>query len=259
MTLIPTRNSGWSTGFGTLTAKELRSWWGTRRWAVHLVLWLVVETGFVLLVSLEGRHNMTPAKGLAESLQVFFQVGGFFALIGAVLVTQGAIVGERSSGTAAWVLTKPTTRAAFVLSKFTAITATFLLLSLVIPAIGSLIVCQAIWHSAPVTAHFLEAFGIQALHQTFYIALTLMLGTLFSARGPVSGLALGFWVAGNIAPNLVPKWVVLAMPWTLQQAAAAIATWQPVPVPIWIPSAATGAWIVIMLAVAVWRFNREEF
>lgn len=259
MTLIPTRSHGWSTGFRNLTDKELRSWWGTRRWLVHLALWLIVETGFILLISLEGRHEMTPAKGLGESMQIFFQAGGFFALIGAVLVTQGAIVGERSSGTAAWVLTKPTTRPAFVLSKFVAITTTFLILSLVVPAIGMLIVCKLIWHVTPVATHFLEALGIQALHQTFYIALTLMLGTLFSSRGPVSGLALGFWLSGNILPNLIPQWIVAAMPWSLAPAAASIAVWQPIPGPLWIPALATAGWTVLVLVVAVWRFGREEF
>lgn len=259
MTLDPTPSRGWSTGFGNLLNKELRSWWGTRRWLVHLALWLAVETGFILLISLEGRHDMTPAKGLAETMQVFFQAGGFFALIGAVLVTQGAIVGERSSGTAAWVLTKPTTRPAFVLSKFVAITATFLFLSLVLPAIGVLVVTKLIWHTLPVASHFLEALGILALHQTFYIALTLMLGTVFGSRGPVSGLALGFWVAGNIAPNLLPKWIVLSMPWMLTQGASAIATWQPLPAPLWIPATATAGWIVLVLGLAVWRFGREEF
>ena len=31
-----------------------------------------------------------------EFMQIFFQVGGFFGLIGAIVVTQGAIVGERA-------------------------------------------------------------------------------------------------------------------------------------------------------------------
>lgn len=259
MNLDLTKNTGWSTGFRNLLDKELRSWWGTRRWLVHLILWLVIETGFVLMISLEQRHDTTPARGLAEGLEVFFQAGGFFALIGAVLAAQGTIVGERHSGTAAWVLTKPTTRPAFVLSKFVGITLTFLLLSLVVPSVGLLAVFQAVWHTQPVPAHFLEAVGIQALHQTFYIAMTLMLGTLFGSRGPVAGLALGFWVSGNIVTNLLPKWVLLVMPWKLQAAAGAIANWQPLPVPLWIPCAATAAWTVLMLGVAIWRFGREEF
>ncbi len=259
MSLIVSKASGWATGFGNLLDKELGSWWRTRRWLVHVVVWLGVITGLVLLVSVESRSSTTPARGLEEVMNIFFQAGGFFALVGAVLVTQGAIVGERSYGTAAWVLTKPTTRHAFVLSKFVAITGTFLLLSLVVPAVTTLIVCQLVWGLLPGLDHFSEAVGILALHQTFYIALTLMLGTWFPSRGPVGGLALGFWVAGNVLPNFVPQWLTLVMPWNLPRAAAAIALWNPVGIPLWIPSAVTAGLIVVMLLVALWRFEREEF
>ncbi len=259
MSLTPTRSTGWSTGFGNLLDKELGSWWRTRRWLVHLLLWLAIIPGFILLISLESRRESTPAQGLENVMQIFFQAGGFFALIGAVLVTQGAIVGERSYGTAAWVLTKPTTRKAFVLSKFVGITATFLLLSLVIPGVVTLIVSRVVWGVLPRIDHFAEAVGILALHQTFYIAITLMLGTLFSSRGPVGGLALGLWIAGNILPNFVPSWVTTAMPWTLPRAAGQIALWQPVGMPLWIPASISAALIVVMLLVALWRFEREEF
>ena len=83
------------------------------------------------------------------------------------MVTQGAIVGERSYGTAAWVLTKPTTRKSFVLSKFVGTTGTFLLLSLVIPAVATLIVTKIIWGLLPGLDHFAQAVGLLALHQTF--------------------------------------------------------------------------------------------
>ena len=124
---------------------------------------------------------------------------------------------------------------AFVLSKSVAITATFLTRSLVIPAIGMVIVCQLIWHVTPVATHFPEAIGIQALHQTFYISLTLIL------------------------PNLIPQWIVVAMPWSLASAAASIAVWQPIPAPLWIPALATAGWTVLGLVVALWRFGWEEF
>jgi ABC-2 type transport system permease protein len=260
MTLQTMTASGWSTGFGNLLDKELGSWWRTRRWIVHLLLWLGVICGFLLLIRLEGSSSgMTATRGFEESIDIFFQVGGFFGLIGAVLVTQGALVGERNSGTAAWVLTKPTTRTAFVLSKFVAITATFLFLSLVVPAIGAVIVIKLAWGQVPNAAHFLEALGIAALHQTFYIALTLMLGTLFRSRGPVSGVALGFWIAGNIIPNFAPKWLPLLTPWLLTRLAAGVAVWKPVPVPVWIPAVATAVATVLFLAIALWRFEREEF
>lgn len=259
MSLTATTNSGWTTGFRNLLDKELGSWWGTRRWLVHLVLWLVVIGGFLLLIAIEGGKEMSPARGLEESLDIFFQAGGFFGLVGAVLVAQGTIVGERTSGTAAWVLTKPTSRKAFVLTKFVAITFTFLLLSLVVPAIATAVILKVFWKSWPVWAHYLEAIGILALHQTFYLALALALGTLFRSRGPVGGAALGFWIAGVILPNFVPKWLPMIFPWNLAQAAASIAKWRPIPIPLWIPVTATAVWTIVFLIVALVRFEREEF
>ena len=34
---------------------------------------------------------------------------------------------------------------------------------------------------------------------------------------------------------------------------------QPVPIPLWIPTLTSAAMIVVMLLVALWRFEREEF
>jgi ABC-2 type transport system permease protein len=269
MRLTATRVSGWTTGFGNLLDKELGSWWRTRRWLVHLVLWQAVIAGLILLVSLEARAGTGGGGGggggggssgnLDEVMQVFFQAGGFFSLIGAILVSQGAIVGERRSGTAAWVLTKPTTRKSFILSKLVAITGTFLLLSLVLPAISVVIVCQAVFGEMPRLAHYAEGIGILAIHQVFYIALTLMLGTFFTSRGSVAGAGLGFWLAGQIIPNFAPKWLSLLTPWPLAVSAASIAVWKPIAFPLWIPVVATTVGAVVAVLVALWRFEREEF
>ncbi len=259
MTLAPVTATGWAAGFGNLLDKELASWWKTKRWLVHLVLWPVVINLIPLITWLEGRRGATPESGLRESLEIFVQVGGFFALVGAVLVTQSSVVGERHSGTAAWVLTKPTSRKAFILSKFVAITFSFLLLSLVASSIAFWVQMGLTWKALPNVAHFAEAAGIVALHQTFYIAFTLMLGTLFNSRGPVGGVALGFWISGNILPNFLPKWIPIFMPWMMVQGAANIAIWRPYPIPLWVPTGCTAVLTVVFLLVALWRFEREEF
>ncbi len=259
MTLQPAAARGWRAGFANLLDRELGTWWRTRRWLVHLVLWPSVIGLFCLIIWLEGRKTMAPADGLRESTQLFFQLGGFFALIGAVLATQSAIVGERRSGTAAWVLTKPTTRRAFVLAKFVGITLSFLTLSLVLPALVWQVQIWLQWRTLPAPPHFLEAAGILALHQTFYIALTLMMGTLLQHRAAVAGSALGFWIAGNIVPSFAPAWVSAILPWPLVGAAASIALWRPVPFLLWQPALATAIWSAVFIAVALWRFEREEF
>jgi ABC-2 type transport system permease protein len=259
MTLTSVVATGPLAGFGNLLDKELASWWKTKRWLVHLVLWPAVINAIPLITWLDGRRGSTPEAGLRESLDIFMQVGGFFALVGAVLVTQSAVVGERHSGTAAWVLTKPTSRKAFVLSKFVAITVSFLLLSLVASSIVFWAQMGLTWKALPNVGHFAEAAGIIALHQVFYIALTLMLGTLFNSRGPVGGVALGFWIAGAILPNFLPKWVPIFMPWMLVQGSASIANWKPFPIPLWIASVSTAVMAAIFIGVALWRFEREEF
>lgn len=259
MSLTKIASEGWATGFRNLFNKEMASWWRTRRWVVHLVLWQVVIGGFVFLVTWEGRREQSPTGVLEEAMDLFFQAGGFFSLIGAILVTQGAIVGERRSGTAAWVLTKPTSRASFVLSKLVAITLSFLFLSLALPAASVLVITKLVLGVVPVMAHYLEAVGILALHQLFYIALTLMLGTFFRTRGPVAGAALGFWLAGNILPSFSPPWLMTIMPWMLARAAAAIAIWKPLSALVWMPVLATAGLGVGFVVVALWRFRREEF
>jgi ABC-2 type transport system permease protein len=228
MTLSPMQSTGWAAGFDNLLGKELGSWWRTRRWLVHLVLWPVIINGIPLMIWLEGGKERTAISGLSESLEVFFQVGAFFALIGAVLVTQGSMVGERKIGTAAW-------------------------------AIALAIQFALTWKAGPNPAHFAEAVGIVAVHQTFYIAMALMLGTLFRSRGPVSGIPLGFWIAGNILPGHLPKWVPMVLPWPTIGGAAKIAEWAPYPVPLWIPVLATAGWTILFLVVALSRFEREEF
>src|SRR5690242_6018070 len=93
--LTPVVATGWAAGFRNLFGKELASWWRTKRWLVHLVLWPAVINAIPLIVYLEGHRERTPASGLGESLEIFMQVGGFFALVGAVLVMQSSVVGER--------------------------------------------------------------------------------------------------------------------------------------------------------------------
>jgi ABC-2 type transport system permease protein len=98
-----------------------------------------------------------------------------------------------------------------------------------------------------------------ALNMLFYVSFTLMLGTLFNARGPVSAVGLGFLFGGQIFPNFLPQWVILLFPWKLSELAPALALGQPLPAGWLIPVIATAVWTVVFIAIALWRFSREEF
>ncbi len=108
---------GWRRGFANLLGNENRMWWGTRKWLVHILLWLVILNGLILLIGLtDGPDLNNPSKLYETLVQVLFQVGTLATAIGVVTTEQGAIVREKQLGTAAWVLSKPVSRSAFVLA-----------------------------------------------------------------------------------------------------------------------------------------------
>jgi len=127
--------NGWLVGFGNMVSKEWGSWWRTRRGLTHLILWLFVINGLMFLVGVDERQNNPPIEILEELIEVFIRAGGLFATIGIIVATQSAVFGEKQLGTAEWVLSKPVTRQAFVVSKFLVHGISFVFLAVVIPSV----------------------------------------------------------------------------------------------------------------------------
>jgi ABC-2 type transport system permease protein len=258
--LEPGTGHGWLVGFRNMVGKEWASWWSTRRWLVHLILWLVVINGFLFLIGTDesiARGN-NPYSTMNELLQVFFQACGLFALIGMVVTTQSDVVGERQLGTAEWVLSKPVSRPAFLLSKQLVSGVSFLFLAVLIPSV--VLFLQTLLHTAlqPPLVPFLLGIAFHVLHLLFYLSFTLVLGVLFRTRGPVSGVAIGSLFAGLILPNMVPS-VLMWTPWGLSRLAAQAARERPLPDDWLWPVAITVLWILLWLMVALRQFEREEF
>jgi hypothetical protein len=86
-----------------------------------------------------------------------------------------------------------------------------------------------------------------------------MLGTFFSSRGPVAGIGIAVALGGMLLKGLVPRPVLMVTPWPFDDLSGALAGGLPLPENWYVPLLATGGWIVVLLAVALWRFNREEF
>jgi ABC-type transport system involved in multi-copper enzyme maturation permease subunit len=159
----------------------------------------------------------------------------------------------------AWLLTKPISRPAVVLSKFLESSYVVLLLMVVIPAVLVCVQTRLVWGVWPRFPGFWIGLGLVALSHVFYVAFTIMLGTMFQRRGPVSGLAFGFLFAGMILPNFVPQWLVGATPWALHPLAAAFGAGQKVPNLWYGPAIATLVLTLGCIGVSLWRFEREEF
>jgi ABC-2 type transport system permease protein len=260
-TLIPVAENGWRRGFGNLFRSENSLRWGKNRWIMSALIWLVILNGFVFLVAYGEAESgdSTPAEIATECIAIFMTFGTIATAVGVVTGAQGAIIREKQLGTAAWVLSKPVSRSAFVLAKMLSYSLAYLTLPLILTSLVFYGQSQMLWGQTPPQPAFLAGWSVMALHMFFYVSFTLMLGTLFNARAPVSAIGLGFLFGGQIFPNFLPQSVMLIFPWKLSELAPALALGQPLP-PVWpIPVIATAAWTIVFIAIALWRFSCEEF
>ena len=126
--------------------------------------------------------------------------------IGTVIVVQGVVVGEKQLGTAAWVMSKPVSRAAFILAKTFAYAIGFLVTAIVIPSTIFYFTAKSLITQLPVMP-FLYGVSMVVLGQLFYLTLTLMLGTFYNSRGPIAGIGIGFIMAGLLLKGFIPMQV----------------------------------------------------
>ena len=253
LALVPCRERGWKMGLTNMLAKENHGWWRTRRWWIQCLLWLII-------LNVGSATNLR--MGMPDN---FLDVAGLVLPIAAIVISQDAILGERNSGTAAWVFSKPLRRPAFLLSKIIAYGLGFLVTGVLLP--GGIACLQVIAGGGSLSflPGFVASLGLVYLNLLFYLTLALALATLFHGRGPVIGIPLFI-----LFLSIIPDSVKLAdfMPWVLATDVGAgnrvlppltgyLLSGQPLPTVA--PIIATALWCVLFTCVAFWRIRREEF
>lgn len=276
--LIPVKDMGWLNGFPNLFAKTNHQWWRTRQWLVQAIIWMAIVNGMLAMVTLaapkieaaEASREIAAEEagvareGLAQTaLMVFFVFSAMAPAVGAVIIGQDAIIDERQSGTAAWVLTKPVARPAFLLARLAGDAIGILVTMVVIQGVVAYFIYKAGTGISLSLPGFAAALGLVYLLLLFYLCLTLMLGTLFRSRGPVIGFSM-LLVFGNNLTGLLP-FLGKIMPWNLlmdvspTQPSLAVALAQGRPLPTVTPIIGTAVLSLIFLGIALWRFQQEEF
>jgi len=255
--LIPVRDRAWLGGFGNMFRKELGQWWGTRMWWVQALLWVLILNGISTIVVLTD--GLPPQELLQEVVQTFLGMSLAAVGIGTVVTVQSAIVGEKQLGTVAWVMSKPASRAAFILAKALAYAIGYGITAILIP---SMIFYFTIRQLVPVPLPlmpFMASVALVILGQLFYLMLTLMLGTFYSSRGPIAGIGIAIIMTGLLLKGFFPFQLLIMTPWPLPDVSAGLVLGMPLP-SVWpVPIIAVAGWVVGMTAVALWRFGREEF
>jgi len=257
VSLIPSREQGWRMGLATMLAKENAAWWRMRRWWTQCLVALFF-LNFLMVLNLKG-------GGIINAVTSFLMVAGIVAPMAAIILGQDAIQGERLSGTAAWVLSKPLRRPAFILAKLIAHAVGLLATWIVLPgavAYLELVILARVQLPVP---GFVGMLGLAYLNLLFYMTLAVMLTTLFQGRGPVLGITI-FLVWGFMITPL-GVWLRDVMPWRLvfdlgkNGAIPSLGKymWQGDPLPTVTPIIITAVWCLLFTGVALWRFRREEF
>ncbi|MBZ0294308.1 MAG: ABC transporter permease [Anaerolineae bacterium] len=251
-------------GFRPLFAKETRKWWGTNRWWVQALLWLVLLNG-VLAMTLFVLPGLTTPEGEAvmsdtpfeAGMQVFFGLSAMALAIGVAILTQDEIIGEKEAGTAAWVLSKPISRSAFILSKVTAHAISVTVLMILLPVTGAYILFTFSGAGEVLLINYVIAAALILLHTLFYLMLTLMMGVLATSRGIVLGVSLGFFLIGQLVAGFLPV-LDFVTPWLLPNIAVGVGLGGIVPEWTFLPVLASLGWILVFLFITIRQFKRTE-
>jgi len=256
-------SNGLLLGFGNLLANESRRWWFSKRWLTQMVVWVVIVNGFLAFLNwaITQDPQTTGADITATRIEVFGEL--FPSLLcstalGAIIAAMGTIVGERQRGTAAWILSKPVARSAFVLAKFLAYAAALLPLTVLVPSVVFYGERTLLLGAPPVLGTFLVIIALAALHLLWYLCLTLFLGTIAQSHGTVAGVALGVLLGGQVLMQVVPD-IALVLPHGLTGMAIALNTGRPLPATWPLTLGVVGTTALALIILTLWRFGREEF
>lgn len=267
--LQPITVRGWRAGFGNIFRKENRDWWGTRAWLVQAIIWTAILIGILATIL----FAQTDDDGLdmfggrwVMGVTIFFAVGGIALAIGAVIMGQEEVLDEKQSGTAAWILSKPVSRTAFILAKIAANALAILIIMILLEGALAYILLSISRGQPLDLLPYLASLGVLYLDVMFYFLLAFMFSAASNSRGAAIGIPLAVLFGYQFIVGLAP-WTLEITPWGLTNpgsgssglgnaVAAMLALGRPVSV---LPIIATLLWCVLFIVIAVRQFNRDEF
>jgi ABC-2 type transport system permease protein len=256
---------GWRRGLGNLLRGEYSSWFRSSKWWKQLIMWVSIINGMMGIMIFAAAEAV---KGGDEGPPVLFMYGifgGMFVAFGVMIIMQRVLVREKNSGTAAWVLSKPVTRTAFVFSRLVVNSIAVLLTSVIVPGVIFYVTLGLFSDTgwlAPLG--FIAALLMVSLHTFYWIALVLMMGTIFESSGAVIAIPMALFFVFWMVPDLIPALLYIS---------PLMLTFSPAPfmnslsvsfmngeqVFSWWPLIFTVVSCIVFVAVAIWRFNRQEF
>ena len=133
--LIRVKEKGWRRGLGNLLQGEYSAWFKSSRWWKQLILWFSIINLMMIFMMIAAADAAKSGEAGPPILFMYGLFGGMFVAFGVMIIMQRVLVGEKRAGTAAWVLSKPVTRTAFVVSRLAINSIAILLTAVIVPGV----------------------------------------------------------------------------------------------------------------------------
>ena len=269
--LLPARGGGWLAGYGNMLAKELGEWFNTRRWLWQLLLWPIILDGWVAfpLFVLPYLESTNPAfQGASEkmfaglptelgSAYMFYSMVVLAGTLGAIIFAQDEVIQEKQSGTAAWILSKPVARPAFILTKLQSNVISMLVFVVGLPGLIAFGEIYLATHELVPLVPFLEGMAVVLLGLVFYTSLVIMLGVVCESRSKVLGIAFGIFFGGMMLKTFFPQ-IAYVLPIAMDGIGLSILMGMPLPVMLLSELISVAVLTIVFIVVALLSFQHRE-
>lgn len=264
-------------GLGNLISRESRKWFHTRRWWIQALLWLFLLNGFVVFglfvmpelvaesaaemeqAAASGAEVMTADEFRQDVPNVLFGLATLLLPVGVIILTHSQVYGEKRSGVAAWVLSKPVSRSTYLMAKIIVDAIGIILLMVIVQMIPAYLLLSSVLEVN--LSDYVQATGLLILLLLFYQAFTMMMSVLGNSTEIVLGVSFGVLLGGLVLRNVLSSIagdIVLLTPWVLPDGITVVISGQPLPPQLQTNIIAVFALTFLCLGVMFWQFQKQE-
>ncbi len=251
-----TNTEPWYAGMKNLIRRELFHERSRMYWIQQLVVWTLFTNGLVaLILSMPNGMIGGGETMLVFSLAIFYSMLAFFMSIFIPVLLQGTIIDEKVSGTAAWILSKPVSKKAYILSKMAASVLAIIAVSVVINGVIGYGVFGAFGFTLNIPGYIMTL-GLSGVAVIYFVSLTVMLGTFTTSRGKVLAVAVGLGLGAQIIAQYFP-FVLNLIPYSLPVMGVGFVIGGPIQgLELMLLSACVQ--IIMFTVIAIFAFDRTE-
>ena len=213
-TIPRTNTEPWHAGMKNLITRELFHERSRMYWIQQLIVWALFTNGMIALI-------LALPPDLIEGMEALYLVslGASFSILALLIVIfipillQGTIIDDKVSGTAAWILSKPVSKKAYILSKLTASILSIVVVSVVINGAITYGVFSAFGYTLNITG-FVINLGLTSIVVVYFACLTIMIGTFTTSRGKVLAAAVVVGLGAQLIARYFPL-ILFVIPYSL--------------------------------------------